>query len=109
MSYVCDTLLTFSVLESEQERIIDVNKFFEDEKGFVLLDCNSLPEQARYWYGGCKVFQNPLAVGAFNYLDLEGLKKHLYGIKWEHPESVQLIYCNENDELFNTWMLGSSL
>ena len=110
MSYVCDTILKFSILENEEKILDQVNGFFEDVTGFVMLDGDELPKDAKHWYGGSKVFQTPIALGAFNYLDLDGLKKHLKeNVKWKHPEMVQLIYCNEDDDYFQIWLLAGPL
>ena len=104
MSCVCDTILKIGTLESEQERLIEVNSYFEDQKGFVLLDCDSLPESAKHWYGGSKVFQTTIAIGAFNYLGVEEFKEHLKNnVRWEFPDEMQLIYCNEDDDNFQIW------
>ena len=109
MSYVCDTILHFSILEDAEEIMDQVNGFFKEGKsGFVLMDDESLPKDAKYWYGGSKAFQSPIAIGAFNYLDLKGLIKHLkWNVKWKHYESVQLIWKNEDDEYFQCRFLNT--
>ena len=48
-------------------------------------------ENRKRWYGGTKMLETPLYVGAFNHLDLEGLIEHMKEVKWEEPENVQLI------------------
>ena len=105
MSYVCDTILRYSFDDEERDILTRVNSFFEDQKGFVALDSDQLPDAARYWYGGSKVFQTRIAVGVFNYLDLPGLVAHLKAIRWEVPEEAQLIWNNEDDDLFKTMII----
>ena len=98
MSYVANTILTFGVLEDAKLRLAEVNKFFDDDcKGFV--DCNdeSLPIG---WYGGSKMLETNICIGAFNYLKVDELIEHLREIKWEEPKNVQLIIQNQNDEKF---------
>jgi len=104
MSYVCDTILKFSILENKNNVMEQVNSFFDDGDYFVMLDSEALPAEARHWYGGSKAFQTPIAIGAFNYLDLPRLKEHLRNkVNWKYPKEVQLIYCNEDDFGFQIW------
>jgi hypothetical protein len=59
----------------------------------------------RGWYGGTKFLERCVAIGAFNFLDLEELKEHLAGIAWEYPEHVQLLTQVEDDYVFLSWCL----
>ena len=105
MSLVTNTILTFSILEYEKDRINDVNKFFE-ESGFVSCDDESLPIG---WYGGTKMLETNVAIGAFNYLELEEFIEHLRNIKWEEPQNVQIIVKEQNDEKFRLLDLTNTL
>lgn len=53
-----------------------VNTFFDKrgQRGFVSVEDPSLPY---HWYGGTKMLEADLAIGAFNYLDVEALVEHL--------------------------------
>ena len=97
MSYVTNTILTFNVLEDEKERLVEVNKFFGDSKGFVSCDDESLP---RGWYGGIKMLETNICIGSFNYLKVEELVDYLREIKWKKPQNVQLMLKNQSDEKF---------
>jgi hypothetical protein len=72
-----------------------VNTFFEREgtRGLVLVDDPQLPNR---WYGGNKSFLSSFALGAFDYLDLDGLIRHLRTIEWTFPEKIQLIVTDED-------------
>lgn len=97
MSVVTNAILHMSNMEREEDRLNDVNKFFPPETGFVDVDDPKLPTG---WYGGTKMLEAPLALGAFNHLDLEGLITHLKSIPWEEPQEVQLIVQEQEDEKF---------
>jgi len=90
MSVVTNVILHMGCLDDEQgEKLLaQVNEFFDNEDrdcmGFVLVDDPSLPEG---WYGGTKMLECTLAIGAFNYLDLGDLVEHLRQIKW--PRYIQ--------------------
>lgn len=98
MSYVANTILVFSVIEDEIERLSEVNSFFGESKGFVSCDDENLKIG---WYGGTKMLETNLCIGVFNYLDLDGLIQHIKNIKWESPQDVQIIIQNQNDDKFS--------
>jgi hypothetical protein len=82
MSVVTNVILHMGYLD--ETYLAQVNEFFDKEdrdgrKGFVLVDDPTLP---RGWYGGTKMLECTLAIGAFNYLDLDDLVEHLRKIKW---------------------------
>ena len=54
------------------------------------------------WYGGTKCLECCMAVGSFNYLDLEEFIEHLKSLRghWQDPEDVQLLVCEQED---STW------
>ncbi len=92
MSVVTNTILSYPIEEycPELERLLEVNRFFAGSEGFVYCDD----------YGGTKMLETNIAIGAFNYLQLDELVKHLKGIKWEQPDGVQLIVQEQNDSRF---------
>jgi polynucleotide 5'-kinase involved in rRNA processing len=99
MSWVSNCVLSFSATERATERLEEVNRFFkEPEKGFVSVDDVRLPKG---WYGGGKSLETPLYVGAFDFLPEQKFIAYLAdGVKWQVPESVQLIIKRENDDVF---------
>jgi len=100
MSHVTDTILSMSILEDWESRIKEVNKYFDDDvedchtNGFVEKE---LPHEV---YGGHKVLQAYIFIGAFNYLGIDELIKHIKSISWESPENLQIILQDENDDKF---------
>lgn len=102
MSVVTNTILAYGCGERDGWRekhtpMLDaVNRFFEGSRGFVL--ANDVDNGG--WYGGTKFLECNLAVGAFNYLDLDGLIAHIRSLEWEDPEAVQLIVKEQEDDRF---------
>ena len=96
MSVVTNIIFTFSIMENDVKRISEVNTFF-DCKPLIGVDSNALPSG---WYGGSKMLETNIYVGAFNYLDLNAFISHIKTIKWKEPENVQLIVQGDNDEKF---------
>jgi hypothetical protein len=103
MSYVCNTILTFGILEDEKSRLLEVNRFFRN-KGFVSCDDEMLPAG---WYGGGRMLETNICIGSFNYLDIGGLLGYLKEIKWEETENVQLILQNQDEVRFKIFDLSS--
>lgn len=96
MSYVTNVILSMGM---EGEKLEQVNKFFDgNQKGFVSCDDESLP---RGWYGGSKMLEIDIAVGAFNYLSIDELVEHLKTIEWQEPEEIQLLICDKDDNRFS--------
>ena len=97
MSYVTNIILNLGL---QGKKLEEVNQFFDGEKGFISCDDDSLP---RGWYGGTKMLEVDIAIGAFNYIDLDKIKQHIQNIKWEEPEDVQLLICDQEDNVFSIW------
>lgn len=99
MSTVTNLILSHSILEDDNgARIKEVNKFFEREetRGFVEAE---LPYEV---YGGSKVLEAPIYIGAFNYLMEDEFLEYLRSeVNWEHPEEVQIIIKRQEDDLFS--------
>ena len=95
MSYVTNVILNLGL--ENYDRLDDVNAFFDNQRGFVSLEHDSLPAG---WYGGNKSLEVELSVGAFNYLDLDGLVDHICGLGLGYPEDVQLLVCGQEEERF---------
>lgn len=104
MSYVTNVILNVGL--QGKSKIDEVNKFFEDTErnvGFVYVDDKEKVPNG--WYGGTKYLEVDIAIGAFNYLDLEGLKIHMHEMEWESPEDVQLLICDQEENRFSIWNL----
>jgi hypothetical protein len=102
MSYVTNLILTFDVMEEEKEREAEIQEFFihKDARGagFVSCDDEKLPHG---WYGGTKALETNVYIGAFNFINLDDLISHLrHDVKWEYPENVRLMICDQNEEAF---------
>ena len=96
MSVVTNVILSIGIRDALNKKITEINRFFEQSggRGLVSMDDPALPEG---WYGGSKMLEAYLYVGAFNHLDLTGFYKHLQSLSWEQPESVQLIIREQED------------
>ncbi len=98
MSHVTNLVLSIGVDDRCYGKINQVNQFFREiEKGLISCDDPSLP---RKWYGGTKMLETNLYIGAFNHLDIPALLGHLRSIAWESPSEVQLLIKDQNDERF---------
>jgi hypothetical protein len=75
-----------------------VNGFFKGQvNGFVSVENEQLP---RHWYGGGKYLECELAIGAFNYLDVDGLIQHLCSLIGPHiGKDYELDYAYEGLQL----------
>jgi len=107
MSYVTNIILNLGTLEEHEERMREVNAFFEKEgkRGLVLMDEGDAP---RYWQGGSKAMECWIAMGGFNYLALNDFQEHLKSLKWSFPEDMQLIYKEQDDDTWSIWQLDLS-
>jgi hypothetical protein len=106
MSVVTNLVLSLSIFDAHGAdryheeggpKIAEINRFFEPVQGLTDIDTLKLP---RGWYGGSKMLEAHLYVGAFNHIDLRSFITHLRSIKWERPECVQLFVKEEDDERF---------
>lgn len=97
MSVVTNIILTFSCLEDEKERLREINTFFPDISGLTSCDDDKLP---RGWYGGTKMLETNICIGAFNHLDFERFLEHMKTIKWRYPEYAQIIVQEQEDDRF---------
>jgi hypothetical protein len=102
MSLVTNVILRTPLLNENEKKHFSkkINSFFGSSKGFVNCDDEKLPIG---WYGGTKMLEAELWIGSFNYLDLEGLVKHLKTIDWDigYEDWVQIIYQEQQDDKFS--------
>lgn len=103
MSWVTNIILSTPPYFGKEKEEIEkkINSFFEKgDKGFVNCDDKKLPTG---WYGGTKMLEAELWIGAFNYINLEDLVEHLENIDWGgdyEKEEVQLIIKDQDDKRF---------
>ncbi|MFA5135358.1 MAG: hypothetical protein WC505_06270 [Patescibacteria group bacterium] len=101
MSNVTNLLLAFCCSEDEDERIREVNAFFDPERdvrGLVAVDDPKLPP---HWYGGSKMLEVNLYLGAFNYFRETDFMEYLCTkVQWYSPEQVQVMIRREEDDVF---------
>lgn len=81
MSDVTNLILSFDILENEKARIAEVNIFFNTESYSrkPLISAEFRGTDGELWYGGDKVLETPLYVGAFNHLPLYDFLNHIKG------------------------------
>jgi hypothetical protein len=100
MSRVTNIIITASIGEDLDYLTEKFKEYHVNGLSFnlVSVDSDSLP---RGWYGGSKMIEANIFVGAFNYLNLESLLLYLKGrINWSSPSTVQLIVKEQNDLRF---------
>ncbi|MFH1739631.1 MAG: hypothetical protein ABIH23_11535 [bacterium] len=95
MSYVADTILTIGLMKDfDESEYVDAINGWLKENGF-----GTFREISEYCGGG-KALQADLWVGAFNYLDVDGLVSFCRNLKWPEDATPQLFIKNENDDYF---------
>ncbi len=100
MSWVTNTILHFG--DGGQDDLDKVNAFFTDGPGhgpgFASVEDASLP---RGWYGGSKILECSLAIGAFNHLDMKALVDHLCALCFAgalDDERTQLLLMDQEED-----------
>jgi len=99
MSRVTNVILHMGCVGEDEAGVLlsRVNYFFKDQPGFVLVDDEKLP---RGWYGGTKMLECDLAIGAFNYLDVGALILYLRTLDWPERGDVQLMVKEQDESNF---------
>jgi hypothetical protein len=59
--------------------------------------------------GGFKCITSDIAIGAFNYFDVEEFVQQVLSQDWQSPKCVQLMIKDENDELWSFVLAGGGL
>lgn len=98
MSVVTNIILNIGISENEEERMKEVNNYFDNGVSFVSVDDEKLP---RGWYGGSKMLECNIYIGAFNHLYFDDFMKHLQSVKWEYPKQLQIIVKGDDDNIFH--------
>lgn len=100
MSQVTNVIFSHSILEDDYIMGV-VNDFFGDTRmDKPLISCDDNHRVPIGWYGGSKMLEARVYIGAFNYFNIGEFMKHLKLIDWEFPEYVQLIIQEDGDEQF---------
>ena len=101
MSKVTNLILTISDLHDD-DKLGQINSFVYDgiQMNLVSAAFDDDAVNRTSWYGGTRFLEAEIYIGAFNYFPLKDFINHLKQIKWENPNSVQLIVKEENDEKF---------
>lgn len=99
MSSVTNLMILFSCSEDAEEIIHDINqfKFNGNNLNIVSIDNKKLPEK---WYGGSKMMEAEILIGAYNGLPLHDLMSFLRKINWQNPEDVQIMYKTQEEFKF---------
>ena len=101
MSVVTNLILTTCSGGLDSDALSQVNEFFDGQRGLVSCDDSSLE---RGWYGGCKMLECDMAIGAFNHINLNSLLVHLKDkVRWREDydfELLQLIVKEQDDDRF---------
>lgn len=83
----------------EKDRLEPINTWLREHANhqyFVSADSEEMPDG---WYGGAKYLEIELAIGAFNYLDLEAFLRFLKEeMPWDEDDGfVQLLIMDQED------------
>lgn len=87
MSVVTNLLVSFSILEDDDARLEDLNRWLDGEQH---------PPLVNFWrmrecYGGSKHMEAPLLAGAFNHFEMIPFIAFLRTVRWEWPDEVQVL------------------
>jgi len=96
MSHVTNLIVATAVGE---KGIPHINEYSMGAVVFNLVDCDT-DKLPRGWYGGTKMLECQLLIGAINYLDLNDFISYMRTIQFDFPESVQVIVKEEDDLKF---------
>jgi hypothetical protein len=96
MSIVTNIIIATSISEDPEQLAHKFKEFQVNGNPFALvsIDNEALPKA---WYGGSKMIEANVFIGAYNHLDLNALISFMRErVSWENPECVQLICKEEN-------------
>ncbi|RZK38413.1 MAG: hypothetical protein EOO57_04180 [Hymenobacter sp.] len=107
MSSVTSLMLSFSSTEKEQDIVTALNQYPNKNKGFSLVSIND-EKLPRGWYGGTKMMETCLYLGAYNHFDVDDFINYLSEIEWAAPEEVQLFTKGQWADKFTVYNLLSN-
>ena len=102
VSDVTNLLVSFHGDESD-ELIHEFTAWFDDRLGIRNL---AAPDANAFWGGGKHPEVEHLWAGAYNHLDLDGLRRYLASLQWAHPDAVQIFVRAQWDTRFQVWSLS---
>lgn len=103
MSRVSNVILTYHILEEED--VIDkaVRQLkCGDVQLFESIDSDELPKG---WYGGSKMMETRIWLGAINHMLREDIVELINTVPWEYPEYVQVFVKEQEDNLFREYSI----
>lgn len=111
MSWVTNIILHISAAEEADERISEVNRFFERMPHAVTGEeepAEPLASVAPVWEGKGHSLEAYLYVGAYNYFPLDRFMQHLRGIEWEEPDYIQVFVQDQEEMEFRGFKLADT-
>jgi hypothetical protein len=100
MSQVTNLIITFSTLEDHCLIIESMKQYRTNADNFYIVSVEDEDLPTR-WYGGTRVLECNILLGAYNYLDLETFIAFLRNdVKWKAPDLVQLFVKEQEDMKF---------
>lgn len=100
MSQVTNIIILFSCSEDESKIVGRLNEFEYKKDSFFYIKSINDKELPKHWYGGSKGLEASVLIGAYNYLNILDLINYMKNIEWEYIEDVQLLYKEQEDEVF---------
>lgn len=97
MSCVTNLIVTWHISENRDQLKL-INTYFYDTNESIRLGL--LHINGSNCFGGDKNLEHNIAIGAFNYLNLDLFIQYLKTLSWNRPESVRLHICEQEDEGF---------
>lgn len=99
MSQITNVILHMgtNTQEKAKEHLTQVNHFFNDDTGSRIKPRFAYVNDWQATFYGQRILEVDLAIGAFNYLDLNALVKHLRTVDWNEPGAIQLMVREQNE------------
>ena len=100
MSQVTSLIITSSIIEDEDYLIEKFKEFKVNGTSFSLVSVDDV-RLPKGWYGGSKMIESLVFVGAYNKLNVQSLCLFMQdNIDWKSPESIQLMVKEPHDIKF---------
>lgn len=104
MSVVTNLIVTWGCGEGDSKNydediILRINNYFKEDTSAGANQRFPIVRNTD-WYGGSKHLECGLAIGAFNYLNLEEFIEYLKSINWKYKDEVQVIVKEQDDMRF---------
>jgi hypothetical protein len=102
MSVVSNVMLGFSISEDEDARIAELHQGMRDRGHKQEFHCNWDSDEA---WGGFKACEKPVWAAAFNYVNTQIVLDAVRHVRWEEPEAVQLLVCEQESDVFEIYTI----